>query len=115
MRRFTLKASAFFCLLGVLLFSQACVHVEHEKKPLAKANLFVSRGPQSTTLQWESQPGILYTIMAKQKNARSGTWVPIRDASNLHGTGSTMRYIDHPRRGLEKSYRLHLVPMKRVK
>ena len=110
-----LKAGATLSLLGGLLLPQACVHVKHEKKPIAKANLFISRGAKETTLQWESQVGVLYTIMQKAKNSRSGTWTPIPDAQNIRGTGSTMIYVDHPRRGLEKSYRLNLVPMKKIK
>jgi hypothetical protein len=106
------RAARLLASLTLLsLLAVGCVRTVEARKPIAQANLIITRGAEGARLTWESVPGQVYSVQMKDRNRPEARWEFHPQALNLVGTGQTMNLVDRAPPGVTRQYRLHLLPV----
>ena len=99
-----------FLLLALLLASAGCV--TEIQKPAAQIKLFTTRVGDEVTLSWQTRPGEQYAIMYSETRGGGGHWTALPGCERIDGTGETLQKNDEVAAGMQRYYRLVVVPAK---
>jgi hypothetical protein len=106
--RFFCRAALLLPMLCVVLGSGCAT--QQVRKPIGATTLMVARGDGKATLQWKSDPGILYTVMYAPRRSSGVRWTSHPRYRRIRGTGQTITIEDQIPRGQPRHYRLHIEP-----
>ncbi len=62
------------------------------------------------TLHWETQTGVMYTVLYATKKSAKARWKIMPGTVNIPGTGRTIEFSDTVPYSEKRHYRLHVVP-----
>lgn len=109
LRSFHLKSLALVTICIPLLAGlSGCVTSVIEKEPLRETTLLVSRSGQTSILQWETEPGMLYTVLHASTRSAKADWQVLPGYARITGTGQTITAKDEIPAGQSRHYRLHV-------
>ncbi len=61
--------------------------------PSSDNAVFVTRVADEVTITWQSDAGMLYTIVAKDRSRRDADWQPVAGYVDMPGTGRTEKVV----------------------
>lgn len=85
-------------MVGLVIGLGACVRAAAQGKgaiggsttnllPTDDNAVFITRVADELTITWLSKPGMVYTIVAKDRTQRQAQWQPVEGYANMPGTG----------------------------
>lgn len=102
------------CLAVVLLCCAAgCVTtvVEDARKPAAEITWITTQTGDETTLHWESDPAIFYTVLYADRKDAGAEWKPLPGYVRMKGTGQEITVTDTVPPGEKRHYRVYPEPL----
>lgn len=100
------------CRVLVLLIMTAglagCVTETQPVKPLAETALVVSRAGDRATLEFDTEPGLIYQVLYAAQRRAGTQWMVLPGAENIVGTGMRMQMIDRVPYGQDRYYRIRI-------
>jgi hypothetical protein len=106
--------SVIFALLLAALAAGCVMQASRPRMDPSKVvdtTLMVARAGSEATLQWDTEPGTLYTVMYAPDRRAGVQWKPLPGAVRLEGHGQTIRLTDSVPVGINRHYRLHIEPL----
>jgi hypothetical protein len=98
--------------LLLVVLAAGCVTEVVREKPLEETTLIVSQSGTTATLQWESSPDALYTVLFSETRKASAEWKPLPGYVKVRGSGGTITVTDSVPRGEMRQYRIYTEPLK---
>lgn len=106
----------YLCVILLSVFAGVLTGCVTEVVPLrdqalSETTLTVTRAGNTTQLQWETDPGFLYTVMYARSRSANASWRALPQAVRIRGTGKTVSIKTETPAHLKRHYRLHIEPL----
>ncbi len=106
-----LRAASLLLVMSVLLLSGCASQREIvTDQPLSETQLFMTRAGEEVNLSWDSDPAMNYTIVYNTSLSGAKPWQVLPGHDYIRGTGRTITYRDRVPVGVNRYYRLQIVP-----
>ncbi len=94
----------------LLMVLAACVTEEiRPVEPAARSTLVVTRSENQDTLNWKSEPGVVYQVLTAHSRSGNADWTPLPGAERIVGTGRHIQIRNKPSYGRDLHYRLKVL------
>ncbi len=80
--------------------------------PSSANAVFITRVGDELTISWNSEVGMLYTLVTKDKTRRDAEWQPVTGYVDMPGTGRMEKVILRVSSDEPRAFNLKVVPMK---
>ena len=94
-------------LVSASLAVAGCTTVPDPDEPEV-ATLVTARAGDDVTLQWKTEPGMVYSVVYTEKLS-GGTWDTVSGIERVEGTGGIVQFKDRVPAGVPRYYRLKAV------
>ncbi|MBN1270272.1 MAG: hypothetical protein JXB04_11845 [Kiritimatiellae bacterium] len=105
------RLMVMLCALGAWLGCVQLGHAGTKELPTIEATLVITRVEGTATLQWESDPRALYTVVYAARRDAKAKWQPLPGYVKLRGNGERITITDKIPPGETRYYRLHVEPI----
>ena len=101
----------FFSGVAVMMvgLGAGCTSTRVGPQSEIRSTLVVAKAGDSVKLNWESKPGLLYTVVYSASLGANARWEPLPGYENMPGTGELMSAEDNSPGSETRYYRLHIL------
>ena len=93
-------------LLAVAL-SSGCVQTDSRSSQPKPAQLMISRGTNGVNLQWNGEPGAVYTLYYRDTVGMDTEWKIMPGYNQVQGMGEMIAFEDRASTAKSRRYRVH--------
>ncbi|NCC52752.1 MAG: hypothetical protein EOM20_16250 [Spartobacteria bacterium] len=103
------RAAAYaVCAVALGALATGCATQQPRTAPEIDTTLMMARSGDKATLQWNTRPDMLYTIMYAPHRKGGAVWKPLPSYTRVPGNGSTVTITDNIPPNTPRHYRLHI-------
>lgn len=103
-----LAAGKFLAAQGMLMLLAAFASGQIPSGAVSSVTMTIVQSGGESTLQWKTEPGVLYTLMYATDRRPGAEWKAHPQYTRIVGDGQTITAKDRVPPGAQRYYRLHV-------